>query len=101
MQRPGTGGDGAINASLGSVAGALVARTPRRIAVFGMGYVGCVSAACLASRGNTVVGVDVSAEKVAMVGDGRSPVVEERIGDLIAEQVAAGRLTATTDSADA
>jgi GDP-mannose 6-dehydrogenase len=66
-----------------------------------MGYVGCVSAACLASRGNTVIGVDVSAEKVAMVGDGRSPVVEERIGDLIAEQVAEGRLNATTDSAGA
>jgi GDP-mannose 6-dehydrogenase len=80
-------------------AAAPAARTPRRVAVFGLGYVGCVSAACLASRGNTVVGVDVSPEKVAMVTEGRSPVVEERIGDLIAEQVAAGRLSATTDSA--
>jgi GDP-mannose 6-dehydrogenase len=74
---------------------------PGRIAVFGMGYVGCVSAACLASRGNRVVGVDVSPEKVAMVSDGRTPVVEERIGDLIAEQVSEGRLTATADAAAA
>ncbi len=66
-----------------------------------MGYVGCVSAACLASRGNQVVGVDVSADKVAMVREGRTPVVEERIGELIAEQVAEGRLTATSDSAEA
>jgi GDP-mannose 6-dehydrogenase len=71
---------------------------PARIAVFGMGYVGCVSAACFASRGHEVVGVDVSADKVAMVSEGRTPVVEERIGDLIADEVAAGRLRATTDS---
>ena len=66
-----------------------------------MGYVGCVSATCLARCGNTVVGVDVSHEKVALVMDGRSPVVEERIGDLIVEQAAASRLTATTASAGA
>jgi GDP-mannose 6-dehydrogenase len=48
-----------------------------------------------------VVGVEVSREKVALVMDGRSSVVEERIGDLIAEQVAASRLTATTASAGA
>ena len=76
-------------------------RMSQRIAVFGMGYVGCVSAACLASRGNQVVGVDVSPDKVAMVSEGRTPVVEERIGDLIAEQVREGRLRATTDAAEA
>jgi GDP-mannose 6-dehydrogenase len=75
--------------------------TVPRVAVFGLGYVGTVSAACLASRGHTVIGVDVSPEKVAMVAEGRTPVVEERIGDLIAEQVAAGRLTATDDAAAA
>ena len=74
------------------------ARTVRRIAVFGLGYVGIVSAACLASRGHSVTGVDVSPEKVDMINQGRSPVVEERIGDLVAEQVGAGRLSATTDS---
>ena len=66
-----------------------------------MGYVGCVSAACLASRGHRVIGVDVSPDKVAMVSEGRTPVVEERIGELIAEQVTEGRLSATTDSAAA
>ncbi|HET8951716.1 MAG TPA: nucleotide sugar dehydrogenase [Solirubrobacteraceae bacterium] len=78
-----------------------VSSPPRRIAVFGLGYVGCVSAACLASRGNTVIGVDVSRDKVAMVNEGRTPVVEERIGDIIAEQIASGRLSATTDPAAA
>jgi GDP-mannose 6-dehydrogenase len=101
MPRLGAQGGDTTDASVGSVVGMAVAQSPRRVAVFGMGYVGCVSAACLASRGNTVIGVDVNAEKVEMVGDGRSPVVEEHIGDLIAEQVAEGRLTATTDSAGA
>jgi GDP-mannose 6-dehydrogenase len=75
--------------------------TGPRVAVFGLGYVGTVSAACLASRGSTVIGVDVSPDKVAMVTEGRTPVVEERIGELIAEQVRAGRLTATSDAAAA
>lgn len=81
--------------------GITAARVERRIAVFGLGYVGIVSAACLASRGHSVIGVDVSPEKIDMVNQGRSPVVEERIGDLVAEQVAAGRLCATTDCARA
>jgi GDP-mannose 6-dehydrogenase len=75
------------------------ARAVRRVAVFGLGYVGSVSAACLASRGHSVIGVDVSAEKVEMINQGQSPVVEVGLGDLVAEQVAAGRLCATTDSA--
>ena len=72
-----------------------------RIAVFGLGYVGCVSAACFADRGHEVVGVDVSPDKVAMVAEGRTPIVEERIGELIAEVVASGRLRATTSAAEA
>lgn len=72
-----------------------------RIAVFGLGYVGVVSAACLAERGHEVVGVDVSPDKVAMVAAGRTPIVEERIGDLVAEAVSSGRLRATTSAADA
>jgi GDP-mannose 6-dehydrogenase len=63
--------------------------------------VGCVSAACFAERGHEVVGVDVNPDKVAMVSDGRTPVVEERIGELIAEVVGSGRLRATTDAAEA
>ncbi len=72
-----------------------------RISVFGLGYVGCVSAACFSSSGNTVVGTDVNAEKVGLVNSGRSPIVERGLGDLIAEMVACGRLTATSDSRSA
>ena len=97
------GGDGTIDrVSDGMTESAMpVARAVRRVAVFGLGYVGSVSAACLASRGHQVIGVDVESEKVEMINQGRSPVVEERLGDLIAKQVAAGRLFATTDSARA
>lgn len=71
------------------------------VSVFGLGYVGCVSAACLASRGHAVIGVDVNPEKVESLRQGRSPVVEERIGELTAEVVAAGDLTVTTDARSA
>ncbi|OPG13610.1 nucleotide sugar dehydrogenase [Microbispora sp. GKU 823] len=72
-----------------------------RISVFGLGYVGCVSAACLASRGHQVVGVDVNPLKVDLIGRGRAPVVEERIGELTAQVVASGALRATTDAVEA
>ncbi|GAA0952527.1 nucleotide sugar dehydrogenase [Nonomuraea longicatena] len=72
-----------------------------RVSVFGLGYVGCVSAACLASLGHEVVGVDVNQDKVELVSKGRAPVVEERIGDLTLRVVAEGRLRATTDAAEA
>src|SRR5919112_1752131 len=71
------------------------------ISVFGLGYVGCVSAACFAKEGHTVVGVDVNPDKVAMVNAGKATIVEQGIGELVADMVAAGRLTATTDVADA
>jgi GDP-mannose 6-dehydrogenase len=71
------------------------------ISVFGLGYVGCVSAACFAREGHTVVGVDVSASKVEMVNAGRSTIVEEGIGELVAEMRASGRLRATADVAEA
>jgi len=72
-----------------------------RVAVFGLGYVGTVTAACLAARGHSVVGVDVSRDKVDMVRRGQTPVIEERIGELTAEVVEAGRLRATTEAAEA
>lgn len=72
-----------------------------RISVFGLGYVGCVSAACLAGRGHEVIGVDVNPVKVDLVARGKAPVVEERIGELTAEAVGAGTLRATADVADA
>jgi GDP-mannose 6-dehydrogenase len=68
-----------------------------RIAVFGLGYVGTVTAAGLASRGHEVCGVDVDAVKVDHIRSGRSPVVEPGIDDLIATAVEGGRLQATTD----
>ena len=72
-----------------------------RISVFGIGYVGAVSGGCLASLGHDVLGVDVAPEKVAMLGAGRSPIVEAEIAELIADAVAQGRLRATTDTAQA
>ncbi|HZI17550.1 MAG TPA: nucleotide sugar dehydrogenase [Pyrinomonadaceae bacterium] len=72
-----------------------------KISVFGLGYVGCVSAACLAREGHEVTGVDVSPVKVGIINEGRSPIVEEGIGELIAEMVKAGRLRATADAAEA
>jgi GDP-mannose 6-dehydrogenase len=61
--------------------------SPITVSVFGLGYVGCVSAACLASRGHRVIGVDVNPDKVASLREGRSPIVEERIAELTAEVV--------------
>jgi GDP-mannose 6-dehydrogenase len=72
-----------------------------RVSVFGLGYVGSVTAACLAEAGHEVVGVDVNAEKVAMVGAGTAPVVEPGLGPLLAAMVAAGRLRATVSTEEA
>src|ERR1700726_5253804 len=68
------------------------------ISVFGLGYVGSVTAACFAHMGHRVVGVDVSPAKVEMMGAGRSPIVEARMSELVAEAHEASRLSATTDS---
>ena len=72
-----------------------------KLSVFGLGYVGCVSAACFAGEGHEVVGVDVSPTKVEIINSGRSPIVEAGIGELIGEMRAAGRLRATTNAAEA
>ncbi len=72
-----------------------------RIAIFGLGYVGCVSAACLANEGHQVIGVDVNPLKVEMINAGKSPIIETGVDKLIAEAVAAGRLQATTTAAEA
>ena len=71
------------------------------VSVFGLGYVGCVTAGCLARVGHRVFGVDVSAEKVAMVNAGQSPIVEAGLSELLTEVVGNGRLTATTETGDA
>lgn len=72
-----------------------------RVAVFGLGYVGTVTAACLAANGHQVCGVDLDAEKVALVSAGRSPVVEPGLDRLVREGRASGRLRATTSAAEA
>lgn len=72
-----------------------------RVSVIGLGYVGTVVAGCLAKNGHDVVGVDIEPRKVEMICQGRSPIVEPEIGDILGEQVEAGRLTATTDVATA
>ncbi len=72
-----------------------------RVSVFGLGYVGCVSAASFAADGHEVVGVDVNPDKVAAVNRGSSPVVEPGLDELLARAAAERRLRATTDTADA
>jgi GDP-mannose 6-dehydrogenase len=72
-----------------------------RVSVFGLGYVGCVTASCLARAGHSVVGVDVNDQKVDMINDARSPIVEPGLGDLLADVVGAGRLRATSSSREA
>ena len=76
-------------------------KTTTGVSVFGLGYVGCVTAACLADRGFRVVGVDVSRSKVDLINEGQATIVEEGIADLVRDGHAAGRLTATTSVADA
>ncbi len=72
-----------------------------RLSVFGIGYVGCVSAACFAKAGHDVIGVDLNPTKVEIINSGKSPIVETGIEELISAMVAAGRLRATTASGEA
>src|SRR5215471_4322398 len=70
----------------------------KKISVFGLGYVGAVTAACLASKGHKVIGVDVNPAKVEMLASGRAPVLEPGLDQLITDASRAGMLRATTDS---
>ena len=69
-----------------------------RVSIFGLGYVGCVSAACLADAGHEVIGVDVNAGKIRAINAGESPIVEPGLPELVKRAVAAGRLMATADA---
>jgi GDP-mannose 6-dehydrogenase len=76
-------------------------RDTLQLSIFGLGYVGCVSAACLASRGHSVIGVDVNPQKKQLLREGKAPVVEEEVGELTAEMVECGRLTVSDDAVEA
>ena len=69
-----------------------------RISVFGLGYVGCVTAACLAKQGHQVLGVDMDKNKVDAVNSCRSPIIEDKVQRLIEEAVARKRLVAVTNA---
>jgi GDP-mannose 6-dehydrogenase len=70
----------------------------RSISVFGLGYVGTVTAACLAYRGNNVIGVDLSQPKVEAINSGNSPIVEPQVSEIIADSHKANRLHATSSA---
>jgi GDP-mannose 6-dehydrogenase len=74
---------------------------PANVSVFGMGYVGTVTAACLARDGHSVTGVDVHPLKLAMFREGKSPIIEPDLPELVAEVVAAGRLRVTSEHKEA
>src|SRR5262245_39769082 len=72
-----------------------------KVSVFGLGYVGSVSAAALASAGHRIIGVDVNPDKVRAIGEGRSPIVEPGLQELLQSAVGSRRLSATTNASDA
>ena len=72
-----------------------------KVSLFGLGYVGCVTAACLAKCGHDVLGVDVNTDKVGMINAGKSPIIEEGLAEIILESQIGGRFRATTDPVEA
>lgn len=72
-----------------------------RIGVFGLGYVGCITSACLAHDGHQVVGVDINPNKVATINAGQSPIIEPGLATMIANGVQSGHLKVTDDAFDA
>ena len=69
-----------------------------KISIFGLGYVGAVTAACLAKQGHQVIGVDISRDKIEQLSAGKSPIVEDKIAEIISDTVSSGRLKATMDA---
>src|SRR5215471_17042718 len=72
-----------------------------RVSVFGLGYVGAVSAGCLANDGHEVIGVDPIQTKVELINEGRTPIIEVEIGEIIETNVRSGRLRAVVDQEEA
>jgi GDP-mannose 6-dehydrogenase len=69
-----------------------------KISIFGLGYVGAVSAACLAKNGHQIIGVDTNSFKVDSFSQGVSPIVEPGMDELLKRVVASGAVTATSDA---
>lgn len=72
-----------------------------KVSIFGLGYVGAVSAACLAKEGHTVVGVDVDPYKLDLIRQGKAPIVEANLEPYLKQAVESGRLTVTDDATEA
>ena len=72
-----------------------------KISIFGLGYVGAVSMACLGRDGHEVTGVDIDQNKLKLIGEGKSPIVETGIMELVSDVVASGRIHLTDNAADA
>src|SRR4029079_5864447 len=77
------------------------AAATKRISIFGLGYVGAVSLACLARDGHLVTGVDIDATKLDLIRSRKSPILEEGIQELMRDVVDSGRVTVTNDAAAA
>src|SRR5437867_10089994 len=73
----------------------------KSISIFGLGYVGAVTAACLSSRGHRIIGVDPNPLKVQRVGSGMTPIVETGVQEMISTAKDAGLISATIDAAEA
>lgn len=72
-----------------------------KVSIFGLGYVGAVSLACLSRDGHDVIGVDIDATKLALIQSGKTPVVEEGMVELMQQVAASGRVSVTTDARQA
>jgi GDP-mannose 6-dehydrogenase len=71
------------------------------ISIFGLGYVGAVTAACLAKNGHNITGVDIEQTKVDLINNGKTPIIEKHIAELIERAVQAGKLYATANTSEA
>src|SRR2546425_10906109 len=72
-----------------------------KISIFGIGYVGAVTAGCLSKRGHTIIGVDVNPQKVEIFNQGLAPIVEPGLDELLASAKAKGLLRATVSCDEA
>ena len=93
--------DGARAARIRVVWSIFLGECHMKVSIFGLGYVGAVSAGCLARSGHKIIGVDPVATKVDHINAGESPIIEDGIAELIADVVGAGQLQATQDAAGA